>query len=99
MHRRIKYAYIRQRKLCEQLGVNVRQLNLIGTEFGLSQLEKNKLLEFVGSPGFNDGDNLDKLHFLMGFAERDLGMEREQEQEKFAKAVMEVLFPSLALPF
>jgi len=99
MRRRIKFLVLRERQIAEQLNVNIRQLRLVTNEWGLSEVERNSLLDFVGSIEFQDADDLKKRHMLQLFGERDLGIEIERDQEKFAKDIMSVLFPMLALPF
>jgi len=90
---------LRERRIAEQLSVDVRKLRIVSGEWGLSEIERNRLLDFVGSIEFQDSDDEGKFARLEGFAERDLGIEVERDQEKFARDIMSVLFPTMALPF
>lgn len=99
MRRRIKFLVLRERKIAEQLRVNIRNLRLVTNEWGLSEVERNELLDYVGGFDFESADDLGKLHRLQAFGERDLGIEIERDQEKFAKDIMSVLFPTMELPF
>jgi len=99
VRRRIKFLVLRERQIAEQLGVNIRRLRLVTHEWGLSEVERNNLLDFVGGIGFQNADDLGKRHMLQDFAERELKIEVGRDQEKFARDILSVLFPMMALPF
>ena len=90
---------MRQRAIAEQLRVNISKLRGVGREFGLDDLQINKLLDLLATPAFQDDTERGQRGRLEALADFELDIRDDRGQREFSDHVLSVLKPSLALPF